>query len=64
MKEYEDLSEDELEEMHDLVTSIQIRQSQQEEDIRNLYNLIHVIKGDGIRLPEYRAPYSERRKPK
>jgi hypothetical protein len=43
------------EEIHDLITRINKRSLEQESDIRNLYNLIHVCMGEGVRFPEYRS---------
>jgi hypothetical protein len=55
------ITDDQMEELHDLVTMINRRQYEQERDIRNLYNLVHAIQGVGFRSPEYDKPYSERR---
>lgn len=56
------VTDEHMEEMHDLITEIEHRQNYQERDIRNLMNLIHVVKGDGVRFPEYSTPYSTRKK--
>jgi len=48
------ISDGSMTEMHDLIAEIDHNVFKLERDIRNLYNLIHVIKGDGVRLAEFR----------
>jgi hypothetical protein len=48
------ISDENMTEMHDLIAEIDHNAFKLERDIRNLYNLIHVIKGDGVRLAEFR----------
>jgi hypothetical protein len=55
------ITNDQVEELHDLITIISSRQDKQERDVKNLMNLIHVINGEGVRRTEYLIPYSERR---
>jgi len=43
-----------MNEMHDLIVSINIQSTQLERNIRDLDNLFHYVKGDGFRSPEYR----------
>jgi hypothetical protein len=49
------ISDESMTEMHDLIAEIDHNAFKLERDIRNLYNLIHVIKGDGVRLAEFRS---------
>jgi hypothetical protein len=49
-----EVSEEEMDEMHNLITKINVNSIQLNEDIRNLNNLVHVCMGDGYRFPEYR----------
>jgi hypothetical protein len=48
------ISDEDMTEMHDLIAEIDRNAFKLERDIRNLNNLIHVIKGDGIRFVEFR----------
>jgi len=48
------VSDVEMQEIHDLITGINMNCIQLERDVRNLNNLIHFVKGDGIRNPEFR----------
>ena len=48
------VSDEDMNELHDLITEIDHNAFKLERDIRNLNNLIHVIKGDGIRIVEFR----------
>jgi hypothetical protein len=47
------ISDENMTEMHDLIAEIDHNVFKLERDIRNLYNLIHVIKGDGARFAEF-----------
>ena len=48
------VSDEDMTELHDLIAGIDRNAFKLERDIRNLNNLIHVIKGDGIRFVEFR----------
>jgi hypothetical protein len=48
------VSDEDMTELHDLVAEIDRNAFKLERDIRNLNNLLHVIKGDGIRFVEFR----------
>jgi len=48
-----EISDDEMEVMHELSSRIARGFNQIDTDIRDLNNLIHFIKGDGIRTPEF-----------
>jgi hypothetical protein len=48
------ISDEDMTEVHDLIADIDRNAFKLERDIRNLNNLIHVIKGDGIRFVEFR----------
>lgn len=48
------ISDNDMYDLHDLITKINKNAMVLEEDVRNLNNLIHVIKGDGVRHKEYR----------
>lgn len=48
------VSDEDMTELHDLIAEIDRNAFKLERDIRNLNNLIHVIKGDGIRFVEFR----------
>jgi|WetSurMetagenome_2_1015567.scaffolds.fasta_scaffold92490_5 hypothetical protein len=48
------VSDGDMTELHDLIAEIDRNAFKLERDIRNLNNLIHVIKGDGIRFVEFR----------
>jgi hypothetical protein len=48
------ISDEDMKELHDLSAEIDRNAFKLERDIRNLNNLIHVIKGDGIRIVEFR----------
>ena len=49
-----EISDDQMKELHDLITDIQYHYNKMERDMRNLFNLIHYIEGSGIRAPEFR----------
>lgn len=40
------VTESEMKEIHDLVTTIRVKHGSLDDDIRNLYNLIHVVTGE------------------
>lgn len=42
-----------MEIMHDLIATIHLDYNRMEDNIRDLDNLIHVIKGDGMRSIEF-----------
>lgn len=42
-----------VKELHDLIVKIRTNVRKIDDDMDNLNNLFHFIKGDGIRLPEY-----------
>ncbi|MCJ7425188.1 hypothetical protein MUP01_13110 [Candidatus Bathyarchaeota archaeon] len=48
------VSNEDMMDMHDLIARIERNSFILEEDVRNLSNLIHVIKGDGIRIVKFR----------
>ena len=48
-----EISDGDMEIMHDLIAIIHRDYNRMETNIRDLDNLIHVIKGDGIRAPEF-----------
>jgi hypothetical protein len=48
-----EISEANMDIMHDLITNINKNYSQMEDDIRDLNNLIHFIIGDGVRTVEF-----------
>jgi len=48
------VSDEDMTEMHDLIAEINHNVFKLERDIRNLNNLIHVVKGEGIRFTEFR----------
>jgi hypothetical protein len=50
-----EISERDLNKIHDLITRIQIRTTRNEEDIRDLYNIVHVVVGTGVRIDEYKT---------
>ena len=47
------ISDEDMEIMHDLIATIHLDYNRMEDNIRDLDNLIHVIKGDGIRQREF-----------
>jgi len=47
------ISDEDMEMMHDLITTINLDYNRMEDNIRDLNNLIHYIKGDGIRSREF-----------
>ena len=47
------LSSEDVQKLHDLIVKIQINSTKLEDDIRNLNNLFHFLKGDGFRFKEY-----------
>lgn len=48
------ISDEDMTEMHDLIAKIERNSFTLQQDVRNLNNLIHVVKGDGIRFVEFR----------
>lgn len=48
------ISDEDMTEMHDLIAKIERNSFVLQQDVRNLNNLIHVVKGDGIRFIEFR----------
>jgi len=48
------ISDEDMTEMHDLIAEIDRNAFKLERDIRNLNNLIHVVKGDGVRFAEFK----------
>jgi hypothetical protein len=48
-----EISDENMDIMHDLITNINKNYSQMEDDIRDLNNLIHFIIGDGVRTNEF-----------
>jgi hypothetical protein len=54
-----EISDEDMGIMHDLITQINRHHNLVEDDIRDLNNLIHVIKGDGIRQPEFIQRHKE-----
>ena len=47
------VSEADEKQIHDLITRIHKRSAEQEDDITNLYSLIHSCMGEGVRSPKY-----------
>lgn len=48
------VSDEDMTEMHDLIAKIERNSFTLQQDVRNLNNLIHVVKGDGVRFIEFR----------
>lgn len=48
------ISDSDVKLMHDLIVRIQRNTYQLNDDADNLYNLIHFVKGDGIRNEKYK----------
>ena len=48
-----EISDEDMQEIHELITQINRHYDLVADDIRNLNNLIHVVKGEGIRFPEF-----------
>jgi hypothetical protein len=48
------ISDESMTELHDLIAEIDRNAFKLQRDVRNLNNLIHVIKGDGVRFAEFR----------
>lgn len=48
------VSDEDMTEMHDLIAKIERNSFTLQQDVRNLNNLIHVVKGDGVRFVEFR----------
>ena len=53
-----EISDENIKIMHDLITQINLHYNLMSADIRDLNNLIHVIKGDGIRTQEFIRRYA------
>lgn len=54
------VSDEDMMELHDLSEEIERNVFKIGRDIRNLNNLVHVIKGDGIRIVEFRREDNRR----
>jgi hypothetical protein len=48
-----EISQKDIDKIHDLTTRISFRSMRQENDIRDLNNLVHVVMGTGIRIKEF-----------
>jgi len=53
------ISDKSMIELHDLIAEIDRNAFKLERDVRNLNNLIHVIKGDGVRFVEFTGDKNE-----
>jgi len=49
-----EVTQEQEKQIHYLISKIESEELNIHEDIRNLYNLIHVCMGEGIRLLEFR----------